>query len=102
MVLTVASRISAQELTVDEILKKTEAAYANSRSYMYSGSVESTYFDENGKQESVTTATFNTAFRRSGQFRFEFALDFGKGVLTHYVLWQNKKDVRPFGQHITR
>ncbi len=77
--------------TVQQILDLMADTYRNCKSYRDSGSVKTIFIKDGGQQ--TTEKTFQTAFVRPDQFRFEYR-DWMGGQEKKYVIWRSGEDVR--------
>jgi len=82
---------NAADKSAQQILDQMAETYRNCKSYRDAGVVKTVFIKDGGKR--TTEKTFQTAFVRPDQFRYEYR-DWMGGKEKRYVIWRNGDDVK--------
>ncbi len=88
--------VAGTNLNADEILKKTQEAYANCKSYMDTGYVRTVFMDKNGKETNIRKLIFSTSYVRPDKFRFEYGERIADETQGVYIIWKNGEKLKTY------
>ena len=89
-----AEALYTDNLTANEIIKRMEKVYANSKSYSDSGVVKAVFISNDGKF--TVEKPFTTAFIRPDHFRFEFKEKKQGNPAQRFIIYRKGKELQTY------